>query len=94
LAEGRDLTLDAALDYARRGRGGHVTAQAGIGSLTPAERSVAKAAAEGLTNAAIAAQLFMSHGTVKAHLGHAYQKLDVANRVELAALVREHQASV
>jgi predicted ATPase/DNA-binding CsgD family transcriptional regulator len=90
LAEGRELTLEAALDYAHRGRGRRVTSPAGVGSLTPAELSVAEAAADGLTNAAIATRLFMSRGTVKAHLAHAYQKLEVANRVELAALVREH----
>ncbi len=90
LAEGRELTLEAALDYAHRGRGRRVTSQLGVGSLTPAEWSVAEAAADGLNNAAIAARLFMSRGTVKAHLAHAYQKLEVANRVELSALVREH----
>jgi predicted ATPase/DNA-binding CsgD family transcriptional regulator len=94
LAEGRKLILEAALDYARRGRGRRVTSVAGVGSLTPAERSVAEAAADGLTNAAIAARLFMSRGTVKAHLAHAYQKLEVANRVELAALVREDQGAL
>jgi DNA-binding CsgD family transcriptional regulator len=88
LAEGRDLTLDAALDYGRRGRGRHVATGVGFASLTPAEQSVAEAAAEGLTNAAIAAQLFMSRATVKAHLARTYQKLEVANRVELSALVR------
>jgi Bacterial regulatory proteins, luxR family len=34
----------------------------------------------------------MSHGTVKAHLAHAYQKLDVATRVELVTLAREHNS--
>jgi DNA-binding NarL/FixJ family response regulator len=80
--------LADALAYARRGRGQHVSSRAGLASLTPAERSVAQAVAEGLTNTAIAARLFMSHGTVKAHLAHAYRKLGVANRVQLAALVR------
>ena len=94
LTEGRALTFDAALDYAHRGRGRRVSARAGVGSLTPAEWSVAEAAADGLTNAAIAARLFMSRGTVKAHLAHAYQKLEVANRVELAALVHAHQTSL
>ena len=32
-------------------------------------------------------QLFMAAGTVKVHLSHAYAKLEVANRTELAAAV-------
>ncbi|MGH2870262.1 MAG: helix-turn-helix transcriptional regulator [Solirubrobacteraceae bacterium] len=87
--DGLSLTLDAAFDYARRGRGQHVSSATGLASLTPTERSVAEAAAEGLTNAAIAARLLMSHGTVKAHLAHAYSKLGVANRLQLATLVQE-----
>jgi predicted ATPase/DNA-binding CsgD family transcriptional regulator len=90
VAEGQGLTLEDAFDYARRGRGQHVAADSGFGSLTPTERSVVEAAAEGLTNAAIAKRLFMSHGTVKAHLAHAYKKLDVTNRVQLASFVRDH----
>ncbi|MFZ0040569.1 MAG: LuxR C-terminal-related transcriptional regulator, partial [Solirubrobacteraceae bacterium] len=91
LAAGRGLALDEVYDYARRGRGHRVSSQTGLASLTPTERSVAEAAAAGLTNSAIAARLLMSHGTVKAHLAHAYRKLGAANRVQLSALVREHQ---
>jgi predicted ATPase/DNA-binding CsgD family transcriptional regulator len=93
LAEGDGLTLEEAFDYARRGRGQHVASGSGLASLTPTERSVVEAAAEGLTNAAIAKRLFMSHGTVKAHLAHAYKKLQVANRVQLAAFVRDHTSA-
>jgi predicted ATPase/DNA-binding CsgD family transcriptional regulator len=92
LQEGRRLTLDDALAYARRGHGRRVTAGDGWASLTPTELKVVQAAGEGLTNAAIAARLFMSHGTVKAHLAHAYQKLDVATRLELVTLAREHNS--
>lgn len=91
LAEGQGLTLEDAFEYARRGRGQHVATGSGLASLTPTERSVVEAATEGLTNTAIAKRLFMSHGTVKAHLAHAYKKLAVANRVQLAAFVRDHR---
>ena len=40
-------------------------------------------AAEGLTNPEIGVRLFMSRGTVKTHLAHAYAKLQVTGRVEL-----------
>ena len=93
VAEGQGLTLEAAFDYARRGRGQRLATGSGLASLTPTERSVVEAASEGLTNAAIAKRLFMSHGTVKAHLAHAYKKLDVANRVQLAAFVRDHTSA-
>jgi pimeloyl-ACP methyl ester carboxylesterase/DNA-binding CsgD family transcriptional regulator len=58
----------------------------GWGSLTEAERSVALLVTEGLSNPAIASQLFVSRHTVESHLKHAYAKLGVTSRVELAAL--------
>jgi DNA-binding CsgD family transcriptional regulator len=58
----------------------------GWGSLTRAERAIAQLVAEGLSNPAIAARLFVSRHTVESHLKHAYAKLGVSSRVELAAL--------
>ncbi len=49
------------------------------------ESEVATLAAEGLTNPEIAERLFISRGTVKAHLSHIYKKLGVSNRVALTA---------
>ena len=63
----------------------------GWGSLTKAERITAVLVAEGLSNPAIASRLFVSRHTVESHLKHAYAKLGVSSRVELAALtMREH----
>ena len=53
--------------------------------LSPRELDVVKLVARGLTNAEIAAQLFISVGTVKTHLGSVQAKLDARNRVEIAA---------
>jgi len=61
-------------------------AATGWGSLTGAERSVAVLVAEGLSNPAIASRLFVSRHTVESHLKHAYTRLGVSSRVELAAL--------
>jgi pimeloyl-ACP methyl ester carboxylesterase/DNA-binding CsgD family transcriptional regulator len=61
-------------------------AATGWDSLTGAERSVARLVTEGLSNPAIASQLFVSRHTVESHLKHAYAKLGVSSRVELAAL--------
>ncbi|HTR74128.1 MAG TPA: LuxR C-terminal-related transcriptional regulator [Solirubrobacterales bacterium] len=83
--EGERLSLAGALAYARRSRGRRDRALAGWASLTPTEEDVARLAAEGLSNPQIAGRLFMSRSTVKTHLSHAYAKLGVANRTELAA---------
>lgn len=60
----------------------------GIAALTPSERRVARFVHEGLTNRQIAGRLFISARTVSAHLTHVYQKLGVASRAELSALLK------
>jgi len=54
------------------------------GGLTPGERRVAELAAAGLSNRQIAARLYLSVGTVEAHLSRVYAKLGVASRAQLA----------
>ncbi len=54
------------------------------GELTPSERSVVDLAANGLANKEIAAALFVSVRTVETHLSHAYAKLGVRSRSQLA----------
>lgn len=53
--------------------------------LTPRELDVARAAARGLTNGEIGAELYLSLSTVKTHLASVQNKLGVRNRVEIAA---------
>ena len=60
------------------------TALAGREALTPAELRVVELAARDLSNRKIAQTLFITEKTVEAHLGHAYQKLSVRSRRELA----------
>ena len=60
---------------------------------TPREWQVGRFAAQGLTNAEIAAALFLSPTTVKTHLGHLFEKLHVTNRVQLAIRVLEHDGA-
>jgi DNA-binding CsgD family transcriptional regulator len=57
--------------------------RSGVDALTPRERRVAELAADGLTNRAIAAQLFVTLHTVEMHLSNAYRKLEVTGRAEL-----------
>jgi DNA-binding NarL/FixJ family response regulator len=53
--------------------------------LTAREEDVLRAVARGLTNAEVAAELFITLSTVKTHLGAIHAKLGVRNRVEVAA---------
>jgi DNA-binding NarL/FixJ family response regulator len=66
-------------------------AAARLASLTDRELEVATAIASGASNADVAAQLFMSEATVKAHVSRLLTKLQVSNRVQIAILV--HDAS-
>ena len=55
--------------------------------LSPAERRVAELVADGLTNREIGEQLHIARRTVETHIVHAFQKLGVQNRTQLARLV-------
>jgi DNA-binding CsgD family transcriptional regulator len=54
------------------------------GELTPTEQRVAELAASGMSNKQIAHALFITVHTVEAHLSHAYAKLGVHSRGQLA----------
>jgi pimeloyl-ACP methyl ester carboxylesterase/DNA-binding CsgD family transcriptional regulator len=56
-------------------------------SLTDAELPVVRLAGQGLTNTQIAGRLFLSRYTVETHLKHAFAKLGVESRAQLATLV-------
>jgi DNA-binding CsgD family transcriptional regulator len=60
----------------------------GVQALTASERRVCELAARGLTNRGIAQELFVTVATVETHLRHAFQKLDVRSRTELAEKFR------
>ena len=57
-----------------------------IGALNDRETEVAVAVGQGLSNAEIAAALFMSVATVKTHVSRVLAKLDLNNRVQIALL--------
>jgi DNA-binding NarL/FixJ family response regulator len=64
-------------------------ARTALSGLTDREREVARAIAEGKTNAEIAAELFMSVPTVKTHISRLLTKLDLNNRVQIALLTHD-----
>ena len=57
-------------------------------ALADREREVAIAVAEGLTNAEIAAALYLGLPTVKTHLGRVFAKLGVSSRLQVGLAVR------
>ncbi len=59
----------------------------GWDSLTSSELAVVRLAAEGLTNRQAGERLFVSRRTVETHLSHAFAKLGVSSRAQLAAEV-------
>ncbi|GAA4973348.1 response regulator transcription factor [Actinoplanes utahensis] len=60
-----------------------------VEALTPREVEIAGRVAEGRTNADIAAELFISPGTVKTHVANIQRKLNVRNRVGVAVYAWE-----
>jgi predicted ATPase/DNA-binding CsgD family transcriptional regulator len=86
---GRRMELSEAVAYASRARGPRRRPDSGWESLTPTELEVVDLAVAGLNNPQIAERLYMSRGTVKAHLGHVYAKLGIGNRTELARIAGE-----
>jgi DNA-binding NarL/FixJ family response regulator len=63
-----------------------VTPPAGVAELTEREREVFRLIVEGLSNAEIGAQLFISDTTVKTHVTHVLQKLDLRDRVQAVVM--------
>ena len=59
-AEGAELSVEDALEWARRARGPRRRPPGGWASLTPTEARVAELVAEGLTNPQIGERMFIS----------------------------------
>lgn len=61
---------------------------AAVESLSSREREVLILLAQGLSNAEISAQLFVTEGTVKTHLYRVFTKIGCENRVQAAMLAQ------
>jgi DNA-binding NarL/FixJ family response regulator len=62
------------------------TAPKELEELTEREQEIFRLIAEGLSNAQIGKELFISETTVKTHVTHIFQKLDVRDRVQAVIL--------
>jgi len=60
-----------------------------LAGLSPRERDVVVAVAQGHTNAEIGTALHMSVATVKAHISHILVKLGLTNRTQIALLAHD-----
>jgi RNA polymerase sigma factor (sigma-70 family) len=58
----------------------------GTNVLTGRERQIMRLVSEGLSNKEVARRLNITDGTIKVHLHNIFQKLEISNRTELAAL--------
>lgn len=65
----------------------------GWDSLTPTELAVVRLVAAGASNRAVAEQLYVSPHTVSTHVRHAFAKLGVTSRVELARIALRHDSA-
>ena len=89
LAEGRQMTLTAALECALADEPGQAWRPGPRQTLTRREEQVAVLVARGLTNRDIAARLCLSVRTVEVHVDHILTKLGFHTRTQLAAWAHE-----
>lgn len=73
----------------REGAEGGASAKPPVEPLGEREVEVARMLASGMTNREIAGELYVSHGTVKAHTANIYRKLGVHNRAEMIQRARD-----
>jgi two-component system nitrate/nitrite response regulator NarL len=84
IAGGKRL-LPLSPDQAASGKQGEILERS-VTALTVRECQIMRLVSEGLSNKEIGRRLNLSDGTIKVHLHHIFQKLEIGNRTALAAL--------
>jgi DNA-binding CsgD family transcriptional regulator/tetratricopeptide (TPR) repeat protein len=104
LAQGREMSMEEAIEYALSGEVPSATTPSSITShsslssspehpavLTSREIEVLGLVAAGMTSAMIAKELFLSPRTVEAHITSIYHKLGVGSRAAATRFALEHR---
>ncbi len=82
--------LGELLRLAARQRAQDQEARQALGSLTPREREVLQALADGLSDKEIAQRLYVGAGTVRNHVVHILEKLGVHSRLQALVFAVRH----
>ncbi|WP_244553934.1 LuxR C-terminal-related transcriptional regulator [Bradyrhizobium arachidis] len=85
IARGERILPQPSIDQATPAGHG-VTSDSALAMLTDRERQIMRLVSEGLSNKQIGRRLNIADGTIKVHLHHVFQKLEISNRTALAAL--------
>ncbi|MBT1513077.1 response regulator transcription factor [Bradyrhizobium sp. SRL28] len=85
IAKGRRLLPLPTVDQAVLREQSTITENA-LAVLTDRERQIMRLVSEGLSNKEIGRRLNITDGTIKVHLHHIFQKLEISNRTVLAAI--------
>lgn len=85
IASGEKIVPQSSMDQVVPAGHG-VNSDNALAVLTDRERQIMSLVSEGLSNKQIGRRLNIADGTIKVHLHHIFQKLEISNRTALAAL--------
>jgi predicted ATPase/DNA-binding CsgD family transcriptional regulator len=89
-AEGRSMGFEEAIEYVLHPSATPEESPSHPSGLSAREVEVLRLVAQGMTNARIAKELFLSPRTVNGHMGSVYRKLGFSSRAEATRFASEH----